>query len=1711
MKTCSLLLHACLRFLRLRVPFAVLLCWLMGTATATPYSFILGATNVVLGPASGSNSVVLGASATNAGWTASTTNSWLSVPTGSGMGSTNIVFEFDSNAGATRTGTLTIAGQTVSVTQAGSTYVAAAGEPTTLVGSGLSRPYGLAVDATGNVYIADTQNNAIKEWIAASNIVVTLISNGINFPSGVAVDGAGNIYFVNDSANPVQKLTAGGGGVTTLVSSSDFFFAVAVDGASNVYVTDVSFGRVSEWIASNSNFVSLASGLSSPNGLALDAATNLYISDSGSGEVQELSAATSNLTVVIPNEFGTPGGVGVDGSGNLFFPNDSFNAIDERSAVAGTVSELVGGGLNQPNGVAVDSAGNVYIADTINSAIKEYPHAFVDPTPKTESLAAGSDTLPAVLPATANLTGPFAPTSDESWLTITGVTNGVVSFSFDGSEGPTRTAHITVLGQQIAVTQPTFMTALGTTNRLEGPFAGMDSVALNGPPAWTATANASWLHLSVTNGSGSTNVIFSFDVNPGATRTNTLTIAGLTVTVVQAGSAFVAASATPTTIVSSGLSDPESIAVDGVGNVYIADSGNFAIKEWVAATDTVTNLVTSGINYPEGVAVDAFGNVFISDTYHAEIKEWSVTNRSVSIVVSSNELYLPQGITLDSAGDIFITDNGTFSVYEWNAASSNLITLVPSGDIDEPYDLAVDVATNVYVASMNDNRIDELSPPFTNAIIDLIGGLSSPLGVATDGAGNVYIADTGHNAIKESVVASNSVTTLVSSGIASPFSVAVDSAGDVYFTDTNNSVIKEIPHAFVDSATRIESSAGGTDALPAVLPATANLTGPFAPSTDQSWLTITSVSNGVVSFSFAATSSNRTGHITLLGQAIPVVQEIPPQLLVFNGASAITNNQLTPQNFGNVVLNGTGPVFTFTISNAGGQSLDVGTPSVPLGFSLVTNPPASIAGGSNGQFSVRLNSTNVGFVSGSISFTNNDTNNDPFSFAVSGAVLSPPSIAVFIGTNSVTNGQTVSFGSVQQSSSAPAVTFAVANAGQVPLTLGLQTPAVPSGFLLVSNLASTVASNGIALFTVQLTTSNAGVFAGNITITNNSTNTPFAFTVTGTVLPPPMIAVSPSPANFGTNIQGSTGSTVTFTITNAGGEPLLLGVPVLPTGFLLSAAPPGTITASNSTTFRVQLNTSNAGSFSGNISITNNSANNPLNVGVSGTVLPSSNYIVLGGNLNFGVVTVGAMATNSFTISNLGPALLTVSNIVFSNAAAFTASWTNGTIAASNSQQVTVVFKPAAPTNYSGLVTVDCNATAGATNLAVTAFGANDSFLLTIITNGPGTVTPNDAKILKQGAKVSLRAAPVGANVFAGWSGSTNSTNNPLVFTMEQSTIVQANFIANPFLAFVGAYNGLFWPSNGVAENSAGMLKNLVLTSKGTYTASLLLEGATKAFSGAFNVAGQATKTIPFSGPEGSVYLTMNLASNETAPQITGIVSNASWVATNLVADRATNNNSVASAYTLLIERDTNIASAPIGDGYALIAGSPGSAKIAASAKISGSLADGTTFSASAPVSLDGYVPVYESLYGGKGLLLGWINLGASNASMAWIHPFRPGLFPSAFTATNLVTLSPWSNSPPLIALPTNLVILETNGSGALVTNAFTLNITNGTYKFGQASGPAVSLAGSIDAKTGLLTITTGTGAAKVSGKGVVILNATNGGGYILTRTNAQAILLAPQ
>jgi uncharacterized repeat protein (TIGR01451 family) len=512
---------------------------------------------------------------------------------------------------------------------------------------------------------------------------------------------------------------------------------------------------------------------------------------------------------------------------------------------------------------------------------------------------------------------------------------------------------------------------LDTDALLVGSTAGTSSVVLSYPGAWTATANDSFLHISSGSSSGTNNavVIFSYDAfTSTGTRAGTLTVAGLTLTVTQAGTNYVGPGPV-ITLVSSGVSAPKGVAVDSVGNVYIADVGKNAIEEWNASTQQVSTLVSTGMNGPEGVAVDASGNVYIADTGNSAIEEWNASTQQVTTLVSTG-LTGPKGVAVDASGNVYIADTGNNAIEEWNASTQQVSTLVSTG-MNGPEGVAADASGNVYIADTGNNAVKEWTAS-TQQVITLVStGLNGPEAAAVDDSGNVYVADTGDDAIKEWSAATQQVTTLVSAASTGLDGVAVDGFGNVYFSDSTANAVEEMPFVFAGPANLTESSAAGSDSLLPVLPSTASLAGIFAPVSDQGWLTIGAVTNGAVGFSFTANTSNsaRTAHIVVLGQQISVSQSAPPVPIL----------TVTKTHEGNFVQGQNSTTYTVTVSNAAGAVPSSGlvtvTDTMPAGLTLVSM--AGTGWSCSGDTCTRSDVLNPGWSYPSITVTVNSAANAP--------------------------------------------------------------------------------------------------------------------------------------------------------------------------------------------------------------------------------------------------------------------------------------------------------------------------------------------------------------------------------------------------------------------------------------------------------------------------------------------------------------------------------------------------------------------------------------------------------------------------------------------------------------------------------------------------------------------------------------------------------------
>jgi sugar lactone lactonase YvrE len=385
-------------------------------------------------------------------------------------GDSLVRFTFDANPGPTRSATLTIAGQILTVTQAGSAYIAAPTPLTTLAAGLAGMPHTVAVDGAGNVIIGTSDyawdSGWIGKWNPATNTVTTLVSSGLSGVMGLTLDGAGDIYASSVWDGAVKKWHPANGSLTTMFSSPDNFYpmGVAVDAEANIYFADALSGGIRKWIAATDSLVTQSS--EGYQGVAIDVAGNLYYSNYGWGGSAKWNACSGKVSRIATDQ--RHNAAVVDGSGNHYFITTDDRNIRRWNAATQTISpKLVPSGLNYPEGIAVDSTGNIYIADTMNYAVKEQVRAFVDPTPRVFGLAAGSGTLSQVLPASQNLRAPFAPTSDQPWLTITGVANGIVGFSYSATTS-TRTAHINLLGQTIAIIQDPQATPPGDLISLAG-------------------------------------------------------------------------------------------------------------------------------------------------------------------------------------------------------------------------------------------------------------------------------------------------------------------------------------------------------------------------------------------------------------------------------------------------------------------------------------------------------------------------------------------------------------------------------------------------------------------------------------------------------------------------------------------------------------------------------------------------------------------------------------------------------------------------------------------------------------------------------------------------------------------------------------------------------------------------------------------------------------------------------------------------------------------------------------------------------------------------------------------------------------------------------------------------------------------------------------------------------------------------------------------
>jgi hypothetical protein len=410
-------------------------------------------------------------------------------------------------------------------------------------------PADVALDSAGNVYVADTANNTIREISPAGAVTTVAGQAGLsgssdgsssarfNHPTGIAVDAAGNLYVADTNNDTIRKVTSAGS-VTTLAGqagtagSADGIgtaasfsgpSGIAVDSSGVVYVADtlnhtirqITPAGVVTTIAGTAGASGATDATGSdarfygPQGLVLGGAGNLFIADTNNNAIRKLATASGIVTTVAglsgvagsadgansQATFHYPSAVGLDSSGNLYVVDTdnhtiremvSSGAVSTLAGLAGTSGSADGVGtaarFNFPTGLAVDSAGDVYVADSNNHAIRlcVYPVApAVTVQPQSQTVGVGSS-------ASFSVTATGKPAPTYQWLFNGNAIAGANASSYSLSNVQTANAGnyavtVTNLAGNVTSSAATLTVSTPTTTIPQGGGGGGGG---GGAPSW---------------------------------------------------------------------------------------------------------------------------------------------------------------------------------------------------------------------------------------------------------------------------------------------------------------------------------------------------------------------------------------------------------------------------------------------------------------------------------------------------------------------------------------------------------------------------------------------------------------------------------------------------------------------------------------------------------------------------------------------------------------------------------------------------------------------------------------------------------------------------------------------------------------------------------------------------------------------------------------------------------------------------------------------------------------------------------------------------------------------------------------------------------------------------------------------------------------------------------------------------------------------------
>jgi sugar lactone lactonase YvrE len=669
-------------------------------------------------------------------------------------------------------------------------------------------PQGVTADNAGNIYVADTENSTIRKIDPAGNVTTLAGMPDVNGksdgtgsealfsnPQGLAVDANGNVYVADTGNQTIRKINpagvvttlagaAGRSGASNGVNGGILFNlpgAVAVDAAGVLYVADthnsairmltqVGTNWVGTTIAGLTNVVGNQDGTNTsarfywPSGIAVDTNRNLFVADTGNNAIRKITRSRTNWVTTTLVAVGVPGGVSVDLAGNVFASAPGDNTIRKITmtgtnwaqrtwagiaGLAGSVDGSNAATFNEPLGLTALTNGVVIVADSLNNTIRRITPAGVV---STVAGAAGGSGSKDGSRSQARFSGPMgiavdsttnAYVADTQNNCIRRITPAGIVTTVAGTPGnPAGSAD--GLGTNASFRLPTAVAVDANSNIYVADFA-------NNEIRKVAPASGNW---AVTTLAGRAGTVYAGPVTNvfgGATNSSTVVSETPLYTNYSGGTNIFILPPAPPHLDGVGTNalfhHPCALSIDNAGNLYVTENDTNGVRV-IGPDGTVTTLPGS-------------------------VGAYSVS----PVLFGTNQLaYSSSSAVVDGAGGIYVSDAGNNTIRKISPggqvtaiAGSPGLFGTADGTNDQarfaaPVSLALYDQTNLLVADSLSHTIRMIVPAGSNWVVTTIGGkagvqgstdgsgsdarFNNPSGIALDPAGNLYVADTDNDTIR---------------------------------------------------------------------------------------------------------------------------------------------------------------------------------------------------------------------------------------------------------------------------------------------------------------------------------------------------------------------------------------------------------------------------------------------------------------------------------------------------------------------------------------------------------------------------------------------------------------------------------------------------------------------------------------------------------------------------------------------------------------------------------------------------------------------------------------------------------------------------------------------------------------------------------------------------------------------------------------------------